>query len=244
MAQKPKGFVLYQGPSKLDGKPIVVIATLETSNAKTGNMVQTWILRSDVAPVEAMKSGEDVSICGVCPQRRSIGGACYVNVGQAPRAVYEAFKRGAYPVCLYPELEDAFAGRAIRIGAYGDPAAVPTSIWKQLTANAASWTGYTHQASHKAFDPELLQFVMVSCETPKQALAAQAKGYRTFRIKSADAPALAGEIECLSDAVGKTCEACGLCKGANAATNVYINVHGSLAGRYESKYRTINLRAA
>ena len=41
---REKGYILYEGPSALDGAPIVVIATMETSNAKTGAMVQTWIL--------------------------------------------------------------------------------------------------------------------------------------------------------------------------------------------------------
>ena len=50
---KAKGFILYEGASMLDGAPIVVIATMKTSNRKTGDMVQTWILRSDVNPVEA-----------------------------------------------------------------------------------------------------------------------------------------------------------------------------------------------
>ena len=54
---KQKGFVLYDGPSVLDGQPIVVIATMETSNRKTGNMVQTWILRSDISPTDASKIG-------------------------------------------------------------------------------------------------------------------------------------------------------------------------------------------
>ena len=56
---KQKGFVLYDGASVLDGAPIVVIATLETSNAKTGAMVQTWILRSDIEPHQAIKTGDD-----------------------------------------------------------------------------------------------------------------------------------------------------------------------------------------
>jgi len=36
---KLNGVVLYEGPSMLDGEPIVVIATLKSSNIKTGNMV-------------------------------------------------------------------------------------------------------------------------------------------------------------------------------------------------------------
>ena len=76
-----RGVILYDGASMLDGEPIVVIATLETSNRKTGEMVQTWIIRSDIAPTDAAKSGDDKSICGACPHRHYSKGACYVNLG-------------------------------------------------------------------------------------------------------------------------------------------------------------------
>ena len=43
-AEMAKGYVLHEGPSPFDGQPIVSIATLHSSNRKTGDMVQTWIL--------------------------------------------------------------------------------------------------------------------------------------------------------------------------------------------------------
>ena len=58
------GFVFYDGPSLIDGAPIIGIAVLESSNAKTGNMVQTYILRADMAPLAAIASGDDVSTAG------------------------------------------------------------------------------------------------------------------------------------------------------------------------------------
>ena len=66
------GVILYEGPSVIDGAPIVAIATglkSPSSNDKTGTMVQVWILRADVAPHEAQKTGADESICGNCPMR-------------------------------------------------------------------------------------------------------------------------------------------------------------------------------
>ena len=50
------GVILYEGPSLLDGEPIVAILTgLRSSscNRKTGAMLQTWIMRADVSPAEA-----------------------------------------------------------------------------------------------------------------------------------------------------------------------------------------------
>lgn len=66
-----RGFVVYDGPSAIDGERIVVIVcALERSrNAKTGHMVQTYILRADMHPIEAVRTGADVSICGGCKHR-------------------------------------------------------------------------------------------------------------------------------------------------------------------------------
>lgn len=237
--KKPTGYVLYEGPSMLDGAPIVAIATMSTSNAKTGDMVQTWVIRSDVSPLAAIDTQADASVCGGCPQRRSIGGACYVNVGQAPMAVFKAYKRGVYSYDWNPS---TFTGRKVRLGAYGDPAAVPADVWASVLDRAESWTGYTHQIAHKNFQHELLKWVMVSADTPKQAAASHSKGLRTFRVKTEDSPLLPGEIECLSESKGMSCADCGLCNGAKAAApSVVINVHGSLSSRYVSKYGNANL---
>src|SRR3546814_4866747 len=46
---KVAGVILYEGPSKLDGKPIAVIASglaKASRNTKTGAMVQTYIIRT------------------------------------------------------------------------------------------------------------------------------------------------------------------------------------------------------
>jgi len=37
----PRGVVLWEGNSPLDGSPIICIATFKNSNRKTGNMIQT-----------------------------------------------------------------------------------------------------------------------------------------------------------------------------------------------------------
>lgn len=239
-ANKYTGFVLYEGPSVLDGKPIVVIATMKTANKKTGQMVQTWILRSDMHPLSALESRADESICGGCIHRRSIGGACYVNVGQAPAAVYKAYKAGSYS---HTWDSRTFQGKPMRMGAYGDPAAVPFHIWESAVSLTAGHTGYTHQIGHKNFDQALTELCMVSADTPKAASLAHSKGHRTFRVKPPEAPLLVGEIVCLADSQGITCADCKLCDGKGDKPSIAIDVHGSLSSRYESKYRTINLRA-
>lgn len=39
----------------------------------------------------------------------------------------------------------ALAGLPVRLGTYGDPAAVPTVVWQTVLAQSAMHTGYTHQ---------------------------------------------------------------------------------------------------
>lgn len=239
---KPTGVVLYEGPSRLDGEPIVVIATLESRNRKTGSMVQTWILRSDLDPIAASISGRDASVCGGCPHRHSLEGACYVRLNQAPLAVYKAYHRGAYArgINLRPLLQ----GRAIRFGAYGDPAAAPTSLWRTLRRLATLTTGYTHQLGHPRFDPALLDLCMVSVDTPKQATRAAEMGLRTFRVKTQEAPRLDGEVSCLAESGNQQCITCGLCSGARGeGPSVVINVHGTAARRYSDRYGRVNLIA-
>ena len=80
-------------------------------------------------------------------------------------------------------------------------------------------------------------FKLVSTDTPAQTKAHNAKGHRTFRVKTADQPLLKGEIECPADSRGMTCTECGLCAGqGQPGPSIAINVHGSLAGRYLKKY--------
>jgi hypothetical protein len=137
------GVILYQGASALDGAPIVVIAnriTAASTNAKTGAMVQTFIIRSDIDPLTALKTGFDASVCGDCQHRPANNGSCYVNVGRSVMSVYGAFKRGRYArpnVDYDPAIIPAlFAGLAFRIGTYGDPTAAPFQIWRRATVNA------------------------------------------------------------------------------------------------------------
>ncbi len=59
------GAVVYDGPSRLDGERVVCVVTgfHVVNNPKTGDMLQTWILRADQHPMEARKSGADFSVC-------------------------------------------------------------------------------------------------------------------------------------------------------------------------------------
>ena len=216
--------ILYHGPSVLDGQPIMAIATSNSSNRKTGNLIQVWILRADVAPHDAVKSGADVSICGQCPKRHYNGGDCYVLPFQAPLSIYRAFHRGSYARAE----PDNFTGADVRIGAYGDPAAVPAHIWEYFMQGASNVLGYTHQISHKQFDPAIARFCQISADTPKQATRAHEQGYKTFRVCGDDSKRLDNEIVCpASDAI--SCADCLMCDGQTA--NMVIEAHGARSAR-------------
>lgn len=232
------GVIFYRGPSRLDGKPIVGIATglaKASNNAKTGGgLIQTWILRSDIDPVAATHSGDDASICGACPHRgdivdgRNVNRSCYVTVFQAPLNIYKSMHRGIYPETN--QLVDLFADRGVRLGAYGDPAAIPFSVWERMTRKAKFHTGYTHQ--WRTF-PEFNALCMASCDTVQEAAHAEMLGYRIFRIRKPGEAALPYEVVCpASEEAGKklTCDMCRACGGnkAKARANIVITAHGAV----------------
>ena len=237
------GVVLYEGPSRIDGAPIVAIACRiadASNNAKTGAMVQTFIMHRDVDPNKALKTGDDASVCGDCPLRPINKGAtrCYVRVYQAPLSVWNAYQRGRYAipgvhfdVALLPEL---FAGLSFRIGSYGDPAAIPASVWKTATRKVKNRTGYTHQW-RKRIGAGLKGLCMASADSESDVATATAKGWRTFRVRKHDAPTLATESICPASKEGGQrvqCDTCGLCKGATiAARNIVIADHGLMDTR-------------
>lgn len=254
LSQLPTGYVLWQGPSPVDGGPVVAIATMHSSNTKTGDMVQTWILRPDMSPVEAVKTGEDETICGGCPHRgngvNGKGRTCYVNVGQGPRAVWAAYRAGKYPSVSQTDMPSIGRNRAVRLGAYGDPAMVPPGVWKSLISLSRGHTGYTHQwnTPHGRL---LKDICMASVDTPAQAMAAQDDGWRTFRVRSSVGTPLSNEVVCpASDEGGHktTCDRCLLCRGAdprrpNMTRGIVIVDHGPLSSASIAK-RVAGAKAA
>ena len=222
--------IIYNGPSLLDGKPIVVIATYSNRNTKTGKVVQTYILRSDINPLEASKTGQDFSICGSCPMRGEVttdpkrkiakGRKCYVNLGQGVLIVFKSFLRG-----VYKEGDPRTMGRDrfVRVGTYGDPAAVPSEVWDELLAECETWTAYTHQ---KPWRPDI---AMQSADSYDEAKAHWAEGRRTCRV-IVDLGDIDKSQETLCPASKEAgrrvqCTACKLCKGSSLAKSIAIVEH-------------------
>jgi hypothetical protein len=235
--KKPAGYIIYRGASQLDGAPIVVVALTNSTNVKTGNMVQTYILVDNGrSPVDNARSLADVSICGDCKHRRGTGGACYVNLGQGARAVAAAIVAGNYPADILAA-QSAAAGRMVRLGTYGDPAAVPANIWRSLLAKAAGNTGYTHQWQSGKAGADIMALCMASADNAAERAAAKAAGYRTFRVRAENEALQAGEFICpASKEAGarKLCGECGACDGGmnTRRADPVIIVHGSIKSRF------------
>lgn len=235
-----QSYIIYDGPSLIDGSPIVAIAQVKSGNRKTGNMVQTWILRSDVDPITASRTGADTAICGDCPHKGTpsdkatgwaVGRSCYVNLLFAPNGVFKAYKRGSYPVAQGHDAIRAIGlGMGVRLGSYGDPMAIPEYVWHSLTSAAEYVTAYTHGAN------TMPDMVMTSADNAAQAHEAWGKGERTFRVISALDKLIKGkEILCPASEESKaisgkavTCAACKLCGGNSVkAKSVAIVAHGA-----------------
>lgn len=231
------GFVLYRGPSVLNGAPIVAIATgLQAArrharrgvNAKTGAMVQVYILAGGRNPVRAHRAGIDAAVCGECLHRQ---GSCYVRLDQGPLQVWRAYQRGRYRQVSPQVARAALAGLPVRLGAYGDPAAVPTAAWETVLGQAAMHTGYTHQWA--TCDQALARWCMASCDTAEETVQARAAGWRTFTVVPAGTAT--GPDKAMlcpaSDQAGKLvhCVECKACDGTagGRTAHVWIPVHGA-----------------
>ena len=244
--------IIYQGKSQLDNQTnIVCIATDGSSNQKTGAMVQTWILNADLDPISANRWGNDRAICGDCIHRGeekslfTLSGtaaerSCYVLL-LGPQSIYRTYLAGGYKTARPDKLNRLGRGRIIRIGSYGDPAAVPADIWRDLLRECAGWTGYSHQlltADKNNLNNQFLEysdFCMLSADNIEQARLAWSKGLRTYRtVESIAEIDTQKEILCpASEQAGKItkCEKCKLCSGskgkAQFAKSIAIVVHGA-----------------
>jgi hypothetical protein len=225
---KPKGYVLWRGLSPINRQPVVAIMTMESANRKTGNMAQVWILCENGDPVDNVQDGGDVTICGNCPHRKNSMGVrtCYVNVGQAPLAVYRSWKAGKYPHIRlhYDAVTKALSSRKIRWGAYGDPAILPSSLVTDLNVHSLGWTGYTHQWQ-QPYAAAYRGILMASCDSVTDHDKAKAMGWATFTVAAVNAKVTHAK-QCPATVAGSQaqCITCTLCDGARS--DIFVHAHG------------------
>jgi hypothetical protein len=219
-----RSLVVYRGPSAYAPRTIIraaLVPAADSANRKTGAMAQLHILHDTIPPQVAQRTGADAAVCGTCPLRPALSGGCYVVTCQGPLSVFKATV--ARPVAGAARIAALLQGSTLRLGAYGDPAALPPHTVQHLAALVhGRATGYTHGWRMR---PDLAPYCMASTETPADAAAAHAAGWRTFRARAPGAPVLPSEIDCPSPRV--TCAACRLCSGNTLrARSISIEVHG------------------
>ena len=255
--KKPVGFLVYEGPSVLDPSvPIAVIVNRvlgNATNAKTGAMAQSFIIRTDMKPNEAVRSGQDHAICGACPYAGGKG--CYVSIKMVC-SVYGAYTRGSYLKAspdtvgsLCASLVEIGMLSGFRAGSYGDPAAAPFGVWeammKPVREAGGKTSGYTHQWSEKyayegrTADPAFRALLMASAHGPVDTLLANSEGWRAFttfgsaeELKDADRMAMCPATKEAGHRL--TCATCGgqsACNGRKSfddrRVNIGIVVHGT-----------------
>lgn len=179
-----RNVLLYDGPSQLTGARILVIATAQNGNRKIGHMVQFWIIPA-ISPIAAVRSGADDAVCGDCKLRGDgimRGRTRYVEWFRSVENIWQA-RAKAIPMSprefaiKHPNLQ-------LRIGAYGDPVAVPVGVWRNLLATAAGHTAYTH-AWRRPSAANYRTWCMASVDTGRRA--GRSRGRRLADVPGAPA---------------------------------------------------------
>jgi hypothetical protein len=228
--------VAWRGPSLFTGDEIQMSVTglaADSKNDKTGAMVQTIIASPHHRSVAAYGTDLERAYCGDCIMRGArVNGklknrACYVRWA----AFLNDQHKSKYPLVSLVEARAALRGKDVRLGAFGDPAAMPFDVVNELIAGARMWTGYTH--AWRDCDQRWRFMVMASVETLDGYLEANRRGWRTFRTKLPSMPVYPSEIRCPAETHGITCQKCGLCSGkSKPAKNICINAHGPGAAHF------------
>lgn len=223
-----RGAVLYEGPSKVDGEPIVAIMTYSSSNEKTGDMPQVWILPRDIHPHQARVEGHDARVCAGCIFAGNRG--CYVNWFEL-KSIADSYARGNYSDWDHAAWwMRRSAPVAIRIGAYGDPAVVPVEVWDRLASLPPQPTilGYT-QLWRSPLSRGLERHAMASTKSPLERAEAKRRGWRSFRVAlPQDAACAQGQVRCpATESDEDTCKGCRLCAGSAVGPDIMEPLHGS-----------------
>jgi hypothetical protein len=243
-----KSVIVWKGPSEFDGSPIALVIKYPTKgkgNSKTGNICQTYILPAGEHVVDALHAGRDVSVCWHCPHRgdgTGKGRTCYVSLATGLNVVSRNLMAEKYLRATPEGAARGILGKQLRMGTYGDPAAVPESVWAVLAASATRVLGYTHQWRRPQF-AYLSRWCMASADTESDVATANAAGWRTFRVAQVGSPTLSGEVVCpASKEAGEKvqCDRCGLCQGSKIrAKNIVIVRHDRTANAQKRRLKVL-----
>lgn len=242
---KVSGAVLYEGPSRINGEPIAAVMVYDSGNKKTGDIPQVWLFQPGVHPYQARVGGSDVAVCGGCILAKNRG--CYVQ-WTTLKAVTESYSKGNYG-----DIDHARwwfrrnSPNAVRIGAYGDPVAVPLEVWERLAELPPRPTilGYT-QMWRSPLAKGYQKFCMASTKSPQEYADAKRLGWRSYRVALPQDTTLAqGQQWCpetLSDE--DTCKGCRMCSGGVDGPDIMVELHGAGATMKRATESLRKLRVA
>jgi len=205
---------------------LVFTALSGSSNRKTGDMVQTYLLDRETLTSEPKVFGAK---CVECPMVNK----CYVS--RDKMSVRKALarllgeERTSYAHATLDQVLPLLSGRKVRLGTYGDPSALPLDDLKAIVSACEGHTGYTHFWA--SIDTEYSAHLMASVEDATGELLAQGLGYRTFRVitkEDTERSVSSVAVECLNTSSGLTCAECLLCSGTEGKgrkVSIWIDEH-------------------
>ena len=223
---------VWEGASQFDGLPIQVILSgysIDSTNTKTGAMIQVYILPKNNTPYEVYTESKP-TVCGSC---KYLGGGCYVrwsNLGN----IQKSGNRNFADLDLGQNL---CAGLRVRVGAAGDPAAVPLWVWEHLLQDADGFTGYTHAWRDY---PEYKKFFVASTDSKQETDEALEQGWSPFYVVEDWEEAPQESFQCLSSKQKNmfqnyTCIECMKCHGGKTPKVIVEKLHGATSTISQAK---------
>jgi len=187
---------VWQGVSAFDGKEIMAVLSnyaTNSDNKKIGlPFCQLYTLPVGVVPNVGFQE-KHPTVCGSCTH---LGNGCYVqwqwllNLYNCTKDQVPYFDSDKGQRLIVDLVKD----QLIRIGAAGDPMALPFWLVKRLVSVSKAHTSYTHawmnldlvdSVEPCPYDDEMIQtwqdICMASVDSPAEYDAARALGWRTFR---------------------------------------------------------------
>jgi hypothetical protein len=212
---------------------IIVNFQFETSNSKTGDLIQNNFIPFEWIESDAKISTlSDKAVCFDCDHSKDKKKTCYVRKGPSEMGLASKVRSlrnlGLDNIPeLSPELEadllEAIEGRGVRFGSYGEPILLGHDLVNKISKRAKFWTGYTHQWHKNSWAKD---YFMASVETTLLDKAAKNMGWRTFFVGDSVG---SENVTCpASKEAGNksTCDQCKLCMGTQSkAKSVKILKH-------------------
>jgi hypothetical protein len=227
MAKKSTKYHIVESP--VHGEPVLLAVTPGSTNVKTGDMLQLYILHPDMNPLEASKIGADERVCGNCPLRHHLGGACYVTLFHGPGAIYKGWENSGKRIDPIEDILEMISNKPIRLGAYGDVAHIPDYLAAEIMSLASGYTAYTHQGRNPKVARVWKGKAMFSADTPGQLRLAESQGWSGFVAVPEE---LDGVKICDNEENGTQCRDCLKCDGSQGS--VQLTPHGARLKKHPS----------